>query len=317
MLKIFTSCLRDNMYDFLMRNNYIESQIQKGFTSKISGTIEHTSMMAYIINNARTKQRSLIITLLDLKDAIGEVHHNLISSVLSYHHVPDGIQPLIAILYSDFKTSIITNQFSTPAIPVNRGVLQGDCLSPLLFNMCFNNFIQFIKAEKFKQLGFSDYDGTNKLFNRVHWFQFADDAAVISSTERENQLLLNCFTRWCQWVNMIVRVDKSTKFGIKKFSTCSMHFQPKLFINKEIVPPVHKGGSFRYLGRHFNFEMNNDEHMSSLTSSFSDMLSEIDSLPILPQNSCVFIKHTFSPKSHGTLQLPISPTPGLYNILII
>ena len=49
-------------------------------------------------------------------------------------------------------------------------------------------------------------------------------------------------------------------------------------------PPVQKGASFRYLGRHFNFEMNNDKHMSSLKSSFSDMLSEIDSLPILPQN---------------------------------
>ena len=41
---------------------------------------------------------------------------------------------------------------------------------------------------------------------------------------------------------------------------------------------------FRYLGRHINFEMNNDEHMSSLKSSFSNLLSDIDALPILPQN---------------------------------
>ena len=85
-------------------------------------------------------------------------------------------------LYTDFKTAIITNQLSTPAIPVHRGVLKDACLSPLLFNMCFNTFIQFIKAEKFKQLGFSDHDGTNHLFNPVHWFQFADDAGVISSS---------------------------------------------------------------------------------------------------------------------------------------
>ena len=113
----------------------------------------------------------IIVTLLDLKNAFGEVHHNLISSVLSYHHVPGGIQCLKADLYSDFKTSIITNQFSTPAIPVKRGILLGDCLSRLLFNMCFNTFIQFIKAEKFKQLGFSDHDGTNQLFNPAHWFK--------------------------------------------------------------------------------------------------------------------------------------------------
>ena len=179
-------------------------------------------MMGYIINKARTKQRSLIVTLLDHKNAFGEVHHNLVSSVLSYHHIPDGIQSLVTNLYTDIKTSIITNQFSTPAIPVHRGVLQGDCLSPLLFNMCFKTFIQFIKAEKFKQLGFSDHDGMNHLFNPAHWFQFADDAAVISCSERENQLLLYCLTRWCQWAQMIIRVDKCTTFGIKKFSTCSM-----------------------------------------------------------------------------------------------
>ena len=109
-------------------------------------------MMGYIISKARTKQRSLSVTLLDLKNAFGEVHHNLISSVLTYHHIPDGIQSLVTNLYTDFKTSIITNQFSTPAIPVHRGVLQGDCLSPLLFNMCFNTFIQSIKAENSNNL---------------------------------------------------------------------------------------------------------------------------------------------------------------------
>ena len=50
------------------------------------------------------------------------------------------------------------------------------------------------------------------------------------------------------------------------------------------LPHVQKGASFKYLSRQLNFEMNNDEHMCFLKSSFSDMLSEIDSLPILPQN---------------------------------
>ena len=65
-----------------------------------------------------------------------------------------------------------------------------------------------------------------------------------------------------------------------------MQFQPKLLINNETTPPPdEKGASFRYLGRYFNFEMNNDDHMASLKTSFSSMLSEIDSLPVLPQNN--------------------------------
>ena len=114
------------MYFFLTANNYIEHNIQKGFTPNISGNLEHTTQMANIINTARSKQRSLIITLLDLKNAFGEVHHNLITSVLNYHHIPEHIKLIINDLYTDFKTSIITSSFQTPFIPVRRGVLQGD-----------------------------------------------------------------------------------------------------------------------------------------------------------------------------------------------
>ena len=241
-------------------------------------------MMSHLINKARIKQRSLVVSLLDLKNAFGEVHHKLIPAILAYHHIPSKIQSLISSLYLDFKTCIITDKFQTPAIPVRRGVLQGDCLSPLLFNLCFNTFIQYIKSDKYKQLGFSPHDGNDRMFQPVHWFQFADDAAVVTSGERENQLLLNCFTRWCQWANFIVRVDKCVTFGVKKHSTRSLQFQPKLFICNEIVPAVKNGDSFKYLGRFFDFEMSNQDHKSKLVSLFSTLMKDIDDLPLHPKN---------------------------------
>ena len=146
-LKIYTSCLRGSIFSFLSQNRLIEQKIQKAFTQGVSGVLEHTSMMAYLINKARVKQCSAIITLLDLENAFGEVHHNLIKSVLAYHHVPEAIQSLVTSLHTEFHSYIISDGFSTPAIPFKRGVLQGDCLSPLLFNMCFNKFIQFVKQK--------------------------------------------------------------------------------------------------------------------------------------------------------------------------
>ena len=240
--------------------------------------------MTYLINKARLKQRSAIITLLDVKNAFGEIHHNLIKSALDYHHVPEMIKQLVTNVYTDFHSYIISDRFSTPAIPFKRGVLQRDCLSPLLFNLCFNTFIQFVKQEKYNQLGFSPHDGNDRLFHPVHWFQFADDAAVITTNERENQLLLNCFSRWCQWACMLIRVDKCTTFGIKKFSTCSLQFQPKLLINSKVVPPVKNGESFKYLGRFFNFDMDNKDHKETLKSSLQSMLRTVDSLHVHPRN---------------------------------
>ena len=189
------------------------------------------------------------------------------------------IKLIINDLYTDFKTSIITSSFQTPFIPVRRGVLQGDCLSPLLFNMCFNTFIQHIKVERYRQFGFSF-----KLMNPVHWFQFADDAAVITTQESENQHLLNRFSVWCQWSNMFIRAEKCSTFGIKKSATKSIQFLPKLLINGVLIPTVKIGESFQYLGRYFNFDMSDDVHKSEIISHLEDLMSIIDSKPLHPKN---------------------------------
>ena len=201
MLKILTSLIRTKMFSFLPENKYVEHEVQKGFKPKVSGTFEHTSRMSYLINHARIKQRSLVITLLDLKNAFGEVHHNLITEVLNYHHMQEEIQKLISSLYTGFHTSVITKSFATPFTLVSRGVLQGD---PLSFNLIFNTFIRYIKSEQFEQFGYR----YNNILTCKHWFRFADDAAVVIRLESENQVLLNAFPCWCNWSNMIIRVDK-------------------------------------------------------------------------------------------------------------
>ena len=109
-------------------------------------------MMANIIDKARKRQRSVVITLLDLKNAFGEVHHNLIKEVQLYHHIPDKTLALIFSLYEGFHTAVITDHYSTLAIPVRHGVLQDVRLRSLIFNLCFNNSIQFIRQKNIKKL---------------------------------------------------------------------------------------------------------------------------------------------------------------------
>ena len=101
------------MYNILNKNGYIESTIQKGFTQDMAGTFEHTYHMAYLINQARAKQKSIIITLLDLKNAFGEVHHNLITEVLLHHHIPPEIIGIIKHVYTNFFTFVSTSEYAT------------------------------------------------------------------------------------------------------------------------------------------------------------------------------------------------------------
>ena len=86
--------------------------------------------MGHIIDKARLKQRSLIVTLFDLKNVFGEVHHNLISAVYKYHHIPEQIDHLVKDLYSNFNTTIMTSHFKTPFIKVGHGVFKGIVFLP-------------------------------------------------------------------------------------------------------------------------------------------------------------------------------------------
>ena len=101
-----------------------------------------------MINNARIKQRGCVITSLDLKNAFSEVNCNLLVQTLKIHHVLDNIITLITSLYGDYTISITTDTDMTSPIKVQRGVLQGDSLSPLLFNLIVNTLINTIKSEK-------------------------------------------------------------------------------------------------------------------------------------------------------------------------
>ena len=68
-LRVFKFLIRNRMFDFLLKKRYLEYNIQKGFMPKIPKTYEHTTQMAFLINQARLKQQSLFTTLFDLRNA--------------------------------------------------------------------------------------------------------------------------------------------------------------------------------------------------------------------------------------------------------
>ena len=276
--KIYTSIIRNRIYKFLKDNNYIENTYQKGFWTDISGTIEHTETMSCMIDNARMKQRNLVVTLLDLRNAFGEVHHSLLTTILRYHHIPTEICGLVSSLYRDYQVSIATSTFVTDPISVQRGVLQGDSLSPLLFNLVVNSLINAIKVDKIRCLG---YTSSCALITR-HWFQFADDTAITTAYETDNQLLCNVFSEWSTWADLNIRIDKCHTFGIKKSGSRAIQYQPNIKISNQRVPAVADGESFTYLGKQFNFAMNCDSVKAELISDVTQYLAKIDLMPIKP-----------------------------------
>ena len=179
----------------------------------------------------KKKQRSLTVTLIDLRNAFGLVRHDLIIST-KFHHMPPEIIAMIQHIYTGIYTAILT--LVTEFIHVGKGVLQGDCLSPLLFNMVINTFIQRIKSNRFEQLGYKFL----KYLPPRHWYQFADD--VITGMENHYQTLLNEFSRWCTLTEMSIRIDECHSFRMAKVNSASKQVFLKLYLNNTLISPVKK-----------------------------------------------------------------------------
>ena len=227
--------------------------------------------------------------LLDLRNVFGEVSHNLLLSLLKYHHIPDHIIDLVKSLYTYYQLTIATDSYVTSPITVRHEVLQGDSLSPLLFNLAINTLINIINLVintlintitqgKINCMGYV-YDGT---FAPKHWMQFADDMALETSLESDNQYLCNAFIKWSTWSGLIIKVSKCHMFGVKKVKTDIIQYKPYITINKIPIPAVEISENFTYLGKDFNISMNCDHVKEELTKDITNYLKKIDILPLHP-----------------------------------
>ena len=149
-----------------------------------------------------------------------------------------------------------------------------------VFNLIINTFIQFVLQEQLSQPGYS----LTNLLRPTHWFKFAGDVAVVTGPEYETQILLNAFSTWFPWSKMISRVDECHTFGIMKRNTTSTQNKPKLHVKNEIIPPLKDGESFKYLGRYFNFSMNNPKHKTELLETTTTTFNNVNKLLLHPNN---------------------------------
>jgi len=279
--KIMATILRKRMFDFLDQNKLIDKKFQKGFWSSVNGVGEHTESLTHVIRDSKRHQRGLVITLLDLKNAFGEVHHDLIRAALQYHHLPDIVTRLFNSIYQGSATAVTSNKEWTNFLEVKKGVLQGDPSSPLLFNLCFNLLMQVLAKPEFKSLGY--IWGPKQATFETSWLQFADDAAIISNSTRDTQQLLDIFVAWCEWSRMTIRLDKCITFGMTKMDNTFAQYQPALFIKNEKIPAVPSGESFVYLGKIFDFDLNNDKAKSKVSEKLNTLLRVTSGLNISVQ----------------------------------
>ena len=85
--------------------------------------------------------------------------------------------------------------------------------------------------------------------------QFADDMALVTALESNNQYLCNAFVKWSTWAGLVIKVSKCHVFGMKKVKTYITQYKPYITVSKVPIPPVELNENFTYLGKDFSLTM--------------------------------------------------------------
>ena len=86
----------------MVNNHSLNTAKQKAFINGVPGCSEHHLKLLSILQEACRRRKSLCICWLDLANAFGSVHHDLITFAVAHYHAPSELIQLMSNIYDGF-----------------------------------------------------------------------------------------------------------------------------------------------------------------------------------------------------------------------
>ena len=202
----------------LAEHVYPESQC--GFQAERS-TVDMVFSLHQLQEKCREQWMPLYIAFIDLTKAFDLVSRDGLFKALRKIGCPPRLHSLIESFHSNMKGTVQFNGNLSEPFDMCSGVKQGCVLTPTLFGIFFALLLRhaFGTAQEGIYLQ-TRSDGS--LFNLAHLkartkvhealirdMLSADDAAVVTHTQRELQLLMDCFSQACKDFRLIISLKKT------------------------------------------------------------------------------------------------------------
>jgi hypothetical protein len=208
--KLWTAVINTCLQDFVEAHKIL-SDCQNGFRKRAS-TQQALREMAMTLQDAQQSQQDCYLMLVDLTNAFNTVNHDTLLRIMKALGVPCDVIEVVKGLYTGAATKIEVNGKSTPPIPVNRGTLQGDTLSPLLFNLYVEPLLRWMH---YSGQGYMPkcVAHANDPTLAVAAIAYADDLAVLTRSVTGLRAQARRLTEFCNWADLTVSAGKTLVTG--------------------------------------------------------------------------------------------------------
>ena len=280
--KVFSAILNKRLIK-LMENQFSNSQF--GFREN-HRTTDSLFILKTLINKYIHKNRKKIYAcFVDLQKAFDSVWRNGLLYKLIKTGMGKYMYNIIKNQFSNTLFSIKTDNMNSEYFQTNRGVRQGDSISPTLFNIFINDL----------SLNFeSDESCPLKLINsRIGSLLFADDLLILSESKEGLQNSLNQLSKFCDNWQVTLNIKK-TKTMIFQQNLVTPKTNPIFYKNEQLE----NVSEYKFLGSVLKSNGN-------LKSSMEDLAKKAR-------------KVMFSLKSHTMSlgDLPINVSTNLFDTLV-
>ncbi|XP_053170226.1 uncharacterized protein LOC128354001 [Scomber japonicus] len=206
--KIFFSILSHRLSDFLLRNQYIDTSVQKGGIPGVPGCLEHSGVVTQLIREAREGKGNLSVLWLDLANAYGSIPHKLVEVALERHHVPCNIKALIMDYYNSFHLRFTSGAVTSERHRLEKGIITGCTISVILFALAMN---MLVKSAEPECRGPTTKSGIRQPPIRA----FMDDLTVTTTSVPGCRWILQGLEKLTTWARMRFKPEKSRSLVLK------------------------------------------------------------------------------------------------------
>ena len=297
--KIYSSIMKQRLMCFMTGNGYLDTTTQKAFVEGVPGCTEHQFKLWQAIQDARRSQKNITICWLDLANAFGSVHHNLISYALWHYHLPAHFIRAIQSMYTGLSAVISTKQWETRPIHLGKGLFQGDPLSAAIFDVVVNLYIDTIKAEC-SHMGYR----FSTSHHQMSTLQYADDTCLTASSRQNCQAMLDTTEKWLSWSLLKAKVSKCSAISIN--GQTGRTTNPRLHIAQEMIPYL-GNRSTSFLGLPINATLSLDSIKLQLQSKLEKFLTVTDQSPLSRQQKLKIYRNAICPRLTWLLSLADIP----------